>query len=84
VQNRRPEPQGQEAVSLLDVWLIRDHETITQLCAEISSAGRLLVCHRCSDVEALIVGLLVLDDDGESWALCGACIAKLPLHGAVT
>ena len=72
----------QQAV-LLDAWLIRDHETIAQLCAEIGSAGGLLICHGCSEIEAVIVGLLVLDE-GEAWALCGVCIRKLPLHGAVT
>jgi hypothetical protein len=72
-----------EAASLLDVWLIRDHKTVAEVCAEISSRGHLVVCHRCSDVEALIVGLLVFDDDEEAWALCGTCIGKLPVHGAV-
>ena len=72
----------QEA-ALLDAWLIRDHETIAQVCAEIGSAGRLLICHGCSEIEEVIVGLLVLDDEEEAWTLCGLCIRKLLLYGAV-
>ena len=53
---------------------------MAQLCAEIGSAGRLLICHGCSEIEAVIVGLLVLDGDEEAWALCGLCIRKLPLQ----
>jgi hypothetical protein len=66
-----------EGTTLLDIGLIQDHETISRVRAETSSAGQLLVCHGCSDVEAAIVGLLVLDEDQQAWALCGTCVGKL-------
>jgi len=69
---------------LMEVWLIRDCETVAALCSDVSSTGRLLICHGCGDVEALVVGILLLDNDQQAWALCGTCIRKLPLHGAVT
>ena len=70
-----------EAASLEDVWLILDYEIVAQVSVGIRSAGRLLVCHGCSDLKALIVGLL-LDDGEQLWPLCGSCIRQLPLHGA--
>jgi hypothetical protein len=69
---------------LIDVRLIRDSETIAAICSDVSSTGRLLICHGCGDVEALVVGFLLLDNDQQAWALCGMCMRKLPLHGAVT
>jgi len=69
---------------LMDVRLIRDCETVAAICSDVSSTGRLLICHGCGDVEALVVGIFLLDNDQQAWALCGTCIRKLPLHGAVT
>ena len=69
---------------LIDVRLIRDSETIAAICSDVSSTGRLLICHGCGDVEALVIGFLLLDNDEQAWALCGTCMRKLPLHGAVT
>jgi hypothetical protein len=79
-----PNPTLHQQAVLLDAWLIQDHETIAQVCAEIGSAGRMLICHGCSQIEAVIVGFLVLDDEQEAWALCGLCIRQPPLHGAVS
>jgi hypothetical protein len=67
---------------LVDVGLIRDAETVSGLSDEIRSGGKLLVCHCCGDVEALIAGFLVLADEQEACALCGSCIRRLPLFGA--
>ena len=69
---------------LIDVRLIRDCETVAAICSDVSSTGRLLICHGCGDVEALVIGFLLLDNDQQAWALCGMCMRKLPLHGAVT
>jgi hypothetical protein len=57
-------------------------------CAEVSSSGSLLVCDGCRedgcrDIEAPIAGVLVIDHDEEAWALCGACIRRLPLERTV-
>jgi hypothetical protein len=68
---------------LIDVGLVSDADMVAAICAEIRSGGRLLVCHGCGDIEALIAGFLVLADDEEAWALCGPCLRKLPLSGAV-
>ena len=62
---------------------MRDAETVAAICADIRSSGALLVCHGCGDIEALIAGFLVLADNEEAWSLCGACLRKLPLSGAV-
>ena len=69
---------------LIDVRLIRDCETVAAISSDVTSTGRLLICHGCGDVEALVVGFLLLDNDQQAWALCGTCMRKLPLHGAVT
>ena len=69
---------------LIDVRLIRDSETVAAIRSDVSSTGRLLICHGCGDVEALVIGFLLLDNDQQAWALCGMCMRKLPLHGAVT
>lgn len=68
---------------LVNIGLVRDMETIAAICADIRVAGKLLVCHGCGDLEALIAGFLVLADDEEAWALCGACLRRLPLCGAI-
>jgi hypothetical protein len=63
--------------------LIGDAATLTALCAEVSSDGGLLVCNGCWDIEALIAGVLAINDDEEAWPLCGTFIEKLPLEGMV-
>ncbi|MBV9183613.1 MAG: hypothetical protein JO356_20095 [Acidobacteria bacterium] len=69
---------------LLEIHIIGDKETIAVLCDEVRSQGRMLVCHACGDVEALIAGLLIIEEENEAWALCGTCMRKVPLFGAVT
>ena len=66
---------------LVDVSFIRDAATIAAISAEVSSDGGFLVCNGCGDIEALIAGVLVIDEAEEAWALCGLCIRKLPLEG---
>jgi hypothetical protein len=46
---------------LVDLELLDDSETVAAICAELNSMGKVLVCYGCGDVEALIVGFLVLD-----------------------
>ena len=65
------------------VGLIDDTATVAAICAEVSSSGSLLVCNGCRDIEAPIAGVLVIDHDEEAWALCGACIRRLPLERTV-
>lgn len=76
-------PRFAVKMNLVDVGLLRDAETVAAIGAEIRASGRLLICHGCRDVEALITGLLVPAGDKEAWALCGACMGKLPIFGAV-
>jgi hypothetical protein len=68
---------------LVDVGLIGDTVVVAAICHELGSSGALLVCNGCRDIEALIAGILVIEDDKEAWALCGACIRRLRLEGAV-
>ena len=67
-----------------DIELIQDREIVTAVLVEMSSLGQLLICHGCDDVEAVIVGFLVLDQSERALALCGSCIRKLHLYGAIT
>jgi hypothetical protein len=68
---------------LVDVGFIRDTATVAAICAEVSPDGSFLVCNGCGDIEALIAGVLIVDDAEEAWVLCGGCIQKLPLEGTV-
>jgi len=68
----------------LDLELVDDREIVAALAAETSSFGRLLICHGCGDVEALIVAFLVLEQEEKAWPLCGRCVRMLPFQGAVT
>jgi hypothetical protein len=63
---------------LVDVVFVRDMAAVTAICAEVGD-GTLLVCNNCGDIEALIAGVLIIEDAEEAWMLCGACIRKLPL-----
>jgi len=67
---------------LVDVVLVRDTAAVTAICTEVGD-GTLLVCNSCGDIEALIAGVLIIDDAEEAWVLCGACIRKLPFGGPV-
>jgi hypothetical protein len=67
---------------LVDVVLVRDTAAVTAMCSEVAD-GTLLVCNSCGDIEALIAGVLIIDDAEEAWVLCGACIRKLPFEGTV-
>ena len=69
-------------VDLVDVVLVRDTAAVTVICAVVGD-GTLLVCNGCGDIEALIAGVLIIDDAEEAWVLCGACIRKLPFGGPV-
>jgi len=68
---------------LVDLELVDDSETVAAICAELNSMGQVLVCYGCGDVEALIVGFLVLDHKEQAWALCGKCRRRLPFDGAL-
>jgi hypothetical protein len=68
---------------LMDVSLINDAASVASVCADALADGTLLVCHGCGDVEALIAGILVVDDAEEAWVLCGPCMRRLPLHGSI-
>ena len=62
---------------------IQNRDLITQVWAQLSSLGQLLICHGCGDVEALIVGFLVHEQCEQAWALCGPCVRKVPAYGAI-
>jgi hypothetical protein len=62
----------------LHVELIQNREIVATVCAEISSLGLLLIGNGCDDDEAIIVGFLC-EQKEKAWALCGACIRKLPV-----
>ena len=67
---------------LVGAAFVRDTAAVTAICAEVGD-GTLLVCNSCGDIEALIAGVLIIDDVEEAWVLCGACIRKLPFGGPV-
>ena len=50
---------------LVDVGLIGDTVVVAAICHEVGSSGALLVCNGCRDIEALIAGILVIEDDKE-------------------
>ena len=68
---------------LVDVALIDNDAAVAAISAEVRAIGSLLICNGCGDVEALIAGILVIDEIEEAWMLCGACLRRLPLEGAV-
>ena len=69
---------------VLSLYLIQNREIATKIFVEMSCLGQLLICHGCDDVEALIVACLVHEQREQAWALCGTCLWKLLLSGAVT
>ena len=68
---------------LLEIGIISDKKAIAAICAELSSDGWLIACHACGDIEAPIASVLVIDEEDEAWALCGTCMRKMPIVGAV-
>jgi hypothetical protein len=68
----------------LDLELVQNREIVAAIRGAISSQGRLLICHGCDDVEAVIVGFLVHEQSEQAWALCGSCVWNLPSRGALT
>lgn len=68
---------------LLDVELVADQVSLARLSETIRSQGRLLVCHRCRDIEGVIAGVLIVQQYDEAWALCGPCLRQAPLEGQV-
>jgi len=69
-------------VDLVDVVFVRDTAALAAICTEVGD-GTLLVCNSCGDIEALIAGVLIIDDAKEAWVLCAACIRKLSFEGTV-
>ena len=69
---------------LLEIGIIGGKETVGGICSELRSQGRLIVCHACGDIEALITVFLIVEEENQAWALCGACMRKVPVFGAVT
>jgi len=43
-----------------------------------ATAGQLLVCDRCHDVDEIVVAVMQILPLEEGWALCGPCSQKLP------
>jgi len=68
----------------VDLELVEDREIVAAVSAQMGSVGRLLICYGCGDVEALIVGFLVREQEEKAWPLCGRCMRMLPFQGAVT
>jgi hypothetical protein len=66
-----------------DVALIQNRQIVTKTVTQISSQGRLLICHGCDNCEVLIMALLVLGEADQAWALCDSCVRKI-LYGAIT
>jgi hypothetical protein len=67
-----------------DLELILNREVVSAIFAQVNSLGRLLICDGCGDVEAVIMGFLVLDRIEQAWALCGACVRRIPLFSTMT
>jgi hypothetical protein len=68
----------------LDLTLVQNREIVRAIWGATSSLGRLLICHGCDDVEAVIVGFLVDKQSEQAWPLCGSCVRNLPPRGALT
>ena len=66
---------------LVDIELMSDRDNLVRLAKLARSNGRLLICHRCSDVKSIIAGVLIIHARDEAWALCGPCLRQVPLEG---
>jgi hypothetical protein len=66
---------------LIDVELLKDNASIVTLSNIIQAQGGMLICHRCHDAGEVIVGVLIIRDSEEAWALCGPCLQQVPLEG---
>jgi hypothetical protein len=66
---------------LVDVELMSDHDSLTNLSKLARSSGHMLICHRCRNVKSIIAGVLIIHNRDEAWALCGPCLRKVPLEG---
>jgi hypothetical protein len=63
-----------------EIELIQNREIVTAVFSEMSSLGQLLICHGSDDVEAVIVGFLVLDQKRTSLGVMRAvCKNTRPL-----
>jgi len=66
---------------LLDVELMSDCDSLARLSKVARAHGRLLICHRCRDIDSVIAGVLIIHDRDEAWVLCGPCLSEVPLEG---
>jgi hypothetical protein len=62
--------------------VINDLELVGSVCADLNSIGRMLICERCGDIEALIIAFLMFEYDQQAWPLCGPCLRELTRVGA--
>jgi hypothetical protein len=68
---------------LSEIELMTDRDTLEDLSDTFRDDGGLLVCHFCDDVSEVIAGILVVRDREEAWVLCGPCLRKVPVQGAL-
>lgn len=66
-----------------DVELMTDRAALKNLSDAFSANGSILVCHVCDDVSEIIAGILVVPSSEEAWVLCGPCMRKIPVQGAL-
>jgi hypothetical protein len=65
----------------INIELMSDQPSLQRLSHLVQEAGRLLVCHRCHDIGAVIAGVLIIPGSEEAWVLCGPCMRQVPLEG---
>lgn len=68
---------------LVDIEILTDRTDLAGLSADVRADGSLLVCHRCDDVRRIIVGIVVMHESEEAWALCGPCLQQVSPQGQV-
>jgi len=69
--------------NLSEIELMTDRDTLDDLSDTFRDDGGLLVCHFCDDISEVIAGILVVRDREEAWVLCGPCLRKVPVQGAL-
>lgn len=68
---------------LSEIELMTDRHAIEHLSNVFRASGNMMVCHICDDVGELIAGIVVVRASEEAWVLCGTCLRKIPMQGAL-
>jgi hypothetical protein len=77
---RKPAGQSLEAESqVVRVQLIKEPSIIAECRSILASAGAAFVCDRCTNADASVMAILILNEDPEEcYAICAECLRELP------